>query len=72
MIPYKREKKSSKPCSYTSKTGCSDGFENMNEKLNNLPVYELKLEKNPLANLYNLGFGALMIYILYNLLQKHN
>ena len=44
----------------------------MNEKINGLPVYELKLEKNPLANLYNLGFGALLIYILFHFLRKTN
>ena len=45
---------------------------NMNEKINGLPVYELKLEKNPLANLYNLGFGALLIYILFLYENKLN
>ena len=64
--------RSKKSCSYTKKTGCASGFENMNEKINGLPVYELKLEKNPLANLYNLGFGALLIYILFHFLRKTN
>ena len=31
-----------------------------------------KLSKNKAANLYNLGFGALLIYLLYNLMKKHN
>ena len=68
----RQNSRSKKSCSYTKKSGCASGFENMNEKINGLPVYELKLEKNPLANLYNLGFGALLIYILFHFLRKTN
>ena len=28
------------------------------------------LEKNPLANLYNLGFSVFLIYLMYHLIQK--
>ena len=31
----------------------------------------LKLKENPLANLYNLGFGAFIIYILFHLMKKN-
>ena len=31
---------------------------------------ELSLKNKPFASLYNLGFGMLIIYILYNLMKK--
>ena len=63
------------PVSKKSRSGCAkDGFENMNETFMELKelMEDGKLSKNKAANLYNLGFGALLIYLLYNLMKKHN
>lgn len=57
-----------------SKTGCAVGFQNMNDIMAGLKdtfgTDAIGLEKNPLANLYNLGFSAFMIYLMYHLIQK--
>ena len=55
--------------------GCADSaFRNMNNIINGskLTPSEFKLKKNPLANLYNLGFGALLIYLFFHLMKKGN
>ena len=31
---------------------------------------DITLKDNPLANIYNLGFSALLIYLLFNLITK--
>lgn len=62
------------PVSGETKGGCaSDGFQTMNKIMSGkedsfFPVKSLK--NNPIANIYNLGFGTLMIYLLYHLMTK--
>jgi len=63
------------PVSGKSLNNCAkDGFTNMDETF--LELKELmkdgKLSKNKIANLYNLGFGFLLIYLLYSLMKKYN
>jgi len=63
------------PVSGKSLNNCAkDGFTNMDETF--LELKELmkdgKLSKNKVANLYNLGFGFLLIYLLYSLMKKYN
>ena len=59
---------------YFSKTGCAVGFQNMNDIMAGLKDKfgedVIGLEKNPLANLYNLGFSVFLIYLMYHLIQK--
>lgn len=52
--------------------GCKQGFEIMNKKINNKEEDEEDEEnkKDPLLNLYNMGFGFLVIYLLYKLKDK--
>ena len=55
--------------------GCAkSAFTNMNLRINGerSEPSELKLKKNPLANLYNLGFGVLLIYLFLHLMKKGN
>jgi hypothetical protein len=64
------------PISGKRRNGCApnQGFRNMNEILSGKkPINNevLKLKENPLANLYNLGFGAFVIYILFHLMKKN-
>ena len=62
------------PVSGDSKTGCAVGFQNMNDIMAGLKDKfgedVIGLEKNPLANLYNLGFSVFLIYLMYHLIQK--
>ena len=62
------------PVSGDSKTGCAVGFQNMNDIMAGLKDRfgedVIGLEKNPLANLYNLGFSVFLIYLMYHLIQK--
>ena len=46
----------------------------MNNAINDGKLYtkDTKLEKEPVANIYNLGFGILIIYILFKIIKKHN
>ena len=57
-----------------TKTGCAVGFKNMNDIMSGLKDRfgedVIGLEKNPIANLYNLGFSVFMIYLMYHLIQK--
>lgn len=64
------------PVSGVRRSGCAQGFENMNKILSG-DIHEfkekvLKLKNNPLANLYNLGFGVFVLYIFYHLMMKKN
>ena len=64
------------PVSGRRRKGCApnQGFRNMNEILSGNKILNkqiLKLKKNPLANIYNLGFGALLMYILFHLMKKN-
>ena len=59
------------PVSGNRYSGCASGFENMNDIINKIKDEIPKLQKNPLANVYNLGFGAFVIYLMYNLIRKH-
>ena len=62
------------PVSGVSKTGCAVGFQNMNDIMAGIKdkfgTDAIGLEKNPLANLYNLGFSVFLIYLMYHLIQK--
>ena len=60
------------PVSKEPKGGCREGFQMMNEKLASKKYSEFKGEKNPINNLYNLGFSTFLIYLMYNLITKHN
>jgi len=64
------------PISKVPRKGCApnQGFKNMNDILSGKKSINgkvLKLKENPLANLYNLGFGALIVYILFHLIKKN-
>lgn len=58
----------------TRKECATDGFTNMNDTFIELKelMGKSKLSKNKMANLYNLGFGFLVIYLMYHLMKKHN
>ena len=61
------------PVSGKKKSGCGDGFRNMNDIMNEIKKMDVnKLKKNPLANIYNLGFGVLVVYLMYHFLRKTN
>jgi len=54
-------------------TGCSDGFKNMNDIMNGLKKgfdNDETLKDNPLAKVYNMGFSALLLYLMYHLVMK--
>jgi hypothetical protein len=59
--------------------GCPtrSGFENLNKKIFNKKYSEIddslmkKLDKDPFLRAYNLGFGILMIYLIYKGLNKN-
>ena len=59
------------PVSGTRYNGCASGFQNMNDIVNKIKEEIPKLQKNPMANIYNLGFGAFVIYLMYHLIRKH-
>ena len=70
---YNIEKGGTEACDTPAATGCGSGFRNINDVINGLNNDKvLKLEKNPLANAYNLGVGLLLIYLLYRVINKHN
>lgn len=63
------------PVSKKTRSGCArDGFTNMNDTFIELKelMDDSKLSKNKMANLYNLGFGFLIIYLMYQFMKKHN
>jgi len=63
------------PVSTKERKECAtDGFTNMNNTFIELKelMGKSKLSKNKMANLYNLGFGFLIIYLMYHLMKKHN
>ena len=43
----------------------------MNDIINKIKEEIPKLQKNPLANVYNLGLGAFVINLMYHLIRKH-
>jgi len=50
-----------------------EAFENMKQFLNQKPSktnYKFNIADKPLANLYNAGFGILMIYLVFQLMKK--
>jgi len=50
-----------------------EGFQTMNNFLNNeesIPSTKLNLKNKPFVNLYNAGFGFLLLYILFNVMKK--
>ena len=63
---------STNPVSKSKKSGCAKGFKNMNEIMSGAKdsFKDITLKDNPLANIYNLGFSALLIYLLFNLITK--
>tara|TARA_Y100000591_G_C21800529_1_gene681809 strand:+ start:888 stop:1640 length:753 start_codon:yes stop_codon:yes gene_type:complete len=63
------------PVSKKTRSGCAkDGFSNMEETFLELKelMEDSKLSKHKLSNVYNLGFGFLLIYLLYSLMKKYN
>ncbi len=61
------------PVSKQKLTGCSDGFKNMNDIMNGLKKgfdNDETLKDNPLAKVYNMGFSALLLYLMYHLVMK--
>ena len=63
------------PVSKKKRSGCQAGFQNINNLKNGInntenKSKEIHLTNNSMANLYNLGFGTLLIYIFFNLLSK--
>ena len=72
-ISYNKKKGGTEKCDTPPATGCGSGFRNINDVINGINnVKVLKLEKNPLANAYNLGVGMLLIYLLYRVINKQN
>ena len=59
------------PVSKKEYKNCASGFQNMNDIVNSIKNRVPKLQKNPLANLYNLGFSSFIIYLMYQLLKKN-
>ena len=59
------------PVSKESKGGCKEGFQMMNKKMSTTNFSEFK-KKDSLTNLYNLGFSTFLIYLMYQLVIKHN
>ena len=61
------------PVSGAEMTGCADGFKNMNDIMNGLKKgfdNDETLKDNPLAKVYNMGFSALLLYLMYHLVMK--
>tara|TARA_B100001093_G_C26850993_1_gene1025127 strand:- start:1045 stop:1803 length:759 start_codon:yes stop_codon:yes gene_type:complete len=52
--------------------GCASGFQNMNDIMVGLKdkFDEIDNSTNPLAKVYNVGFSALLIYLMYHLVMK--
>ena len=59
------------PISKETYSGCASGFQNMNDIVNSIKKEIPKLQKNPLANLYNLGVGTFIIYLMFQVLKKN-
>jgi len=61
----------SNPVTNKAGRGCAtSGFQNM-EEIKSIKK-TLKLKENPMANLYNLSFGMLIVYLIYHLTKKYN
>ena len=61
------------PVSGAEMKGCASGFQNMNDLMNGLRKTfgdDLTLEDNPMAKVYNVGFSALLLYLMYHLVMK--
>ncbi len=61
------------PVSGKKLSGCADGFQNMNDIINGIKTtfgHDLTLQDNPLAKVYNIGFSALLLYLMYHLVTK--
>jgi hypothetical protein len=66
-------KKSYNPVSKKSLGGCASGFQNINDIMSGLKnTFEggETLQDNSLAKVYNVGFSALLIYLMYHLVMK--
>ena len=52
--------------------GCASGFQNMNDIMVGLKdkFDEIDNSSNPLAKVYNIGFSALLVYLMYHLIMK--
>ena len=60
------------PVSKESKGGCREGFQMMNKKMSTTANFSEFKKKDSLTNLYNLGFSTFLIYLMYQLVIKHN
>jgi len=60
------------PVSKKSLSGCASGFQNINDIMSGLKnTFEGEtLQDNQLAKVYNVGFSALLIYLMYHLVMK--
>jgi hypothetical protein len=62
------------PVSGKKLSGCASGFQNMNDIINGIKATfgdnDLTLQDNPLAKVYNIGFSALLLYLMYHLVTK--
>ena len=60
------------PVSGKSLSGCASGFQNINDIMSGLKnTFEGEtLQDNQLAKVYNVGFSALLIYLMYHLVMK--
>jgi hypothetical protein len=61
------------PVSKKSLSGCASGFQNINDIMSGLKnTFEggETLQDNQLAKVYNVGFSALLIYLMYHLVMK--
>jgi len=61
------------PVSKKSLSGCASGFQNINDimgGLKNTFEGDETLQDNQLAKVYNVGFSALLIYLMYHLVMK--
>ena len=66
-------KNSYNPVSKKRLSGCKSGFQNINDIMSGLKnTFEgdETLQDNPLAKVYNVGFSALLIYLMYHLVMK--
>ena len=64
---------SKNPVSGKRLSGCKVGFQNINDIMNGLKDSfegDETLEHNPLAKVYNIGFSALLLYLMYHLVMK--
>jgi hypothetical protein len=58
------------PVTGNTTSGCKQGFQLINNKINKKKNEKKKMKKNHILNLYNMGFGLLIVYLLVKLKNK--